>query len=153
MKIYQEYHNCWYKMIVAKRNLDNAQSMIDGILSELSKTVSQLKDVKTNNSNLSDKMSSLISAKIDGEEIMRYQNTLYEHRKDMVNQKLEDLKNSKDLSDIIYYLKFVSKFKTREVARAINYSREYTYELISKIREQLKQIEKTIEEENKKKNN
>ena len=150
--MYKEYHKCWYKMIIAKRDLENSQAKIDFILLELTKTASQLKDVTTSGSHLSDKMSNLISAKVDGEEIIKYQRILYEHRKTIVDQKLEDLKSSKDLDDIIYHLKFISKFKTREVARVISYSREYTYELISKIRDQLKQIEKEIDDELKQKN-
>ena len=149
--MYKEYHKYWYKMIVAKRDLENSQSKIDGILLELTKTASQLKDVTTSGSHLPDKMSSLISAKISGEEIVKHQKVLFEHRKNIANQKLEELKSSKDLDDIIYHLKFISKFKTREVARVISYSREYTYELISKIRDQIKQIEKEIDYESRKK--
>ena len=149
--MYKEYHACWYKMILAKRECEKTQLIIDGILLELTKTVSQLRDITTDGSHLSDKMCSLTSAKVDGEEVLNYQKNLYEYRKSIVDQKQEELKKSKEVDDIIYCLKFISKFKTREIARVISYTREYTYELITKIKEKIKQIEEEINEEFEKK--
>lgn len=150
--MYKEYHKCWYLMVLSKRDLEASYLKIDAILSELSKTASELKDTTTTGSHLPDKMGSLISSKIDLENIIEYQKDLFDSRNKRVEQKLEELKKSKDLSDIIYLLKFVSKFKVKEVAKVVSYSREYTYDLISKIREQMKIIENEINESMKKKN-
>lgn len=151
--MYKEYHESWYLKNLAKRDLDNLLSKKDVILSELTKTASELKDTNVNSSRASDKMGKLIAAKIDLENVIKYQQILYDSRAERTDEKLEDLKLSKDLDDIIYLLKYVSKFKTKEVSKVISYTREYTYELISKIRDEMKQIEKRINENLKKKNN
>jgi len=91
-------------------------------------------------------MGNLIASKIDLEEVIKYQIVLFDSRKERAEEKLEELKKSKDLDDIIYLLKFVSRFKTKEVSKVISYTREYTYDLISKIRSQMKQIEKEIDD-------
>ena len=91
-------------------------------------------------------MGNLIASKIDLEEVIKYQIVLFDSRKERAEEKLEELKKSKDLDDIIYLLKFVSIFKTKEVSKFISYTREYTYDLISKIRSQMKQIEKEIDD-------
>lgn len=151
--MYKEYHECWYLMILSKRDLESLLSKRDNILSELAKTASELKDTNVNSSKASDKMGSLIASKIDLEDVIKYQQLLFESRKERADKKLEDLKLSKELDDIIYLLKYVSKFKTKEVAKVISYTREYTYELISNIRNEMKQIERTIDDNLKKKNN
>ncbi len=144
--MYIEYHRCWYLMILAKRDLEKLQSKKDNILSELAKTAAELKDVTSSGSQTSDKMGNLIASKIDLEEVIKYQIVLFDSRKERAEEKLEELKKSKDLDDIIYLLKFVSRFKTKEVSKVISYTREYTYDLISKIRSQMKQIEKEIDD-------
>jgi len=150
--MYKEYHELWYLMILSKRDLETLLSKKDSILSELAKTASELKDTNVNSSKSSDKMVSLIAAKIDLEDVIKYQQVLFESRKERVEKKLEDLKQSKELNDIIYLLKYVSKFKTKEVSKIINYTREYTYELISNIRNEMKQIERMVNDNLKKKN-
>ena len=144
--MYVEYHKCWYLMILAKRDLEKLQSKKDNILSELAKTAAELKDVASSGNQTSDKMGNLIASKIDLEEVIKYQIVLFDSRKERAEEKLEELKKSKDLDDIIYLLKFVSRFKTKEVSKVISYTREYTYDLISKIRSQMKQIEKEIDD-------
>jgi len=144
--MYVEYHKCWYLMILAKRDLEKLQSKKDNILSELAKTAAELKDVTSSGNQTSDKMGNLIASKIDLEEVIKYQIVLFDSRKERAEEKLEELKKSKDLDDIIYLLKFVSRFKTKEVSKVISYTREYTYDLISKIRSQMKQIEKEIDD-------
>lgn len=144
--MYVEYHKCWYLMILAKRDLEKLQSKKDNILSELAKTAAELKDVTSSGNQTSDKMGNLIASKIDLEEVIKYQIVLFDSRKERTEEKLEELKKSKDLDDIIYLLKFVSRFKTKEVSKVISYTREYTYDLISKIRSQMKQVEKEIDD-------
>lgn len=144
--MYVEYHKCWYLMILAKRDLEKLQSKKDNILSELAKTAAELKDVTSSGNQTSDKMGNLIASKIDLEEVIKYQIVLFDSRKERAEEKLEELKKSKDLDDIIYLLKFVSRFKTKEVSKVISYTREYTYDLISKIRSQMKQVEKEIDD-------
>ena len=144
--MYVEYHKCWYLMILAKRDLEKLQSKKDNILSELAKTAAELKDVTSSGNQTSDKMGNLIASKIDLEEVIKYQIVLFDFRKERAEEKLEELKKSKDLDDIIYLLKFVSRFKTKEVSKVISYTREYTYDLISKIRSQMKQVEKEIDD-------
>ena len=144
--MYVEYHKCWYLMILAKRDLEKLQSKKDNILSELAKTAAELKDVTSSGNQTSDKMGNLIASKIDLEEVIKYQIVLFDFRKERAEEKLEELKKSKDLDDIIYLLKFVSRFKTKEVSKVISYTREYKYDLISKIRSQMKQVEKEIDD-------
>jgi len=144
--MYVEYHKCWYLMILAKRDIKKLQTKKDNILSELAKTAAELKDVTSSGNQTSDKMGNLIASKIDLEEVIKYQIVLFDSRKERAEEKLEELKKSKDLDDIIYLLKFVSRFKTKEVSKVISYTREYTYDLISKIRSQMKQIEKEIDD-------
>lgn len=151
--MYVEYHKRLYLMNLAKRALDQMESKKDGILSQLANTASELKDTTVDGGNISDKMGNLIAAKIDLENVIKYQQILYESRKERVEEKLEELKKSKDLNDIIYLLKYVSKFKVKEVAKVISYTREYTYELISKIRDNMKKIEKEVDDNLKKKIN
>lgn len=144
--MYKSYHEYWYLMIIAKRDLEKLQFEVDSILSELTKATTEFREVTTMNSSVSEKMTKLIASKLELEEIIKYQKQLVESRKERVELKLEDLKKSKDIEDIIYYLKFVSKFKTTEVAKVVCYTREYTYDLISKIRENLKRIEHEVED-------
>ena len=150
--MYKEYYRCYYKKILAKRELDNSLAKMDNILSELSKTVSQMNNIAVSSSHVSDKINNLIAAKIDLEDVIKCQKDLYMHRSTIVAEKLEELKNSKKTEDIIYFLRFVSRLKVKEVSSAINYTREYTYELISEIKGELKKIENEVNCELKVKN-
>lgn len=142
--MYKEYHKLWYLMILSKRDLEELQSQRDDILSQLASLTSQQSETGISSHNLSDKICNLVARKIDLEKIIEQQQVLYDFRKERVNLKLQELKNSADLKDRIYYFKFVSKFKTSEVAKSINYTREYTYELIAKIRNDLKIVENDV---------
>ncbi len=146
--IFKEYHKRWYLHLKAKRDFDKLQNSIDSVISELSKTVTEMKEEVSHDNSSQDKMGKLIAKKIDMEERIPYQEMLVTSRKKRVEEKLEELKSSKDFRDIIYYLKFVSKFKVTEIARVINYTREYTYDLISTLRVEMKKIEKEINEQN-----
>lgn len=142
--MYKEYHKCWYKMILAKKNLENTQNKIENILLELSKITVQIKDINVNENTTSDKLTNLIATKIELEKVSKYQKELVDSSQERLNQKLKELQNSVDSNDIIYFLKFVSKYKVKEIKRFVYFSSSYIYELISKMRHELKQIEREV---------
>lgn len=139
--MYRDYHRLWYLMILSKKDLEYYELKLDHILEELTKTTTNLKQNLSNGSNFSDKIGTLTASKIDLEEIIKTQQQLLNFRTTRVNQKLEDLKVSEDINDKIYVKKFIEKLKTREIAIIISYTREYTYQLISKIREEIIKIQ------------
>lgn len=149
--MYKDYHRLWYLMILSKKDLEDYESKLDHILEELTKTTSTIKQDLSSSSNLSDKIGNLTASKIDLETIIKTQKLLLESRLDRVNQKLEDLKVSKDINDVIYIKKFIEKLKTKDIAIIISYTREYTYELISKIREEIIKIQDDEKKNHKKK--
>lgn len=148
--MYKEYHRKWYLMILAKKDLKKLQEKYDNILEEITKTTLAIKEEKSKTNGSSDKIGNLIALKIDMEPIIKMQKELYENRKNNLQEDLEDLKLSKNIDDILYRLRFVLKYKVREIAKSISYTRSYTYELISKIKDEMFIIE---QEENKNKSN
>lgn len=144
--MYEKYHRCWYLMILSERDLDDSQSKLDHILTELTKTTISLKQDITGKGSLSDKMGKLIASKLDLEAVIKSQTTLYNSRKKRMKKELKKLKASNNVFDIIYKRKFIDKEKVTEIAKGVHYTREYTYELISQIRAKIKEIQDTERE-------
>ena len=144
--MYEKYHRCWYLMILSERDLDDSQSKLDHILTELTKTTISLKQDITGKGSLSDKMGKLIASKLDLEAVIKSQTTLYNSRKKRMKKELKKLKASNNVFDIIYKRKFIDKEKVTALAKGVHYTREYTYELISQIRAKIKEIQDTERE-------
>ena len=69
---------------------------------------------------------------------------------DTLTKDLRKLKVSDDVMDDIYRRKFVDKEKVKNIARGVNFSREYTYDLISRIRRKINEIQDELRAKNKK---
>lgn len=148
--MYEKYHRCWYLMILSQRDLEESQSKLDQIEEELVKTTISMKSDITGKGGFSDKMASLIAKKVDLEDIIKAQKTLFNIRKKRMKKELRKLKESNDIMDVIYRRKFVDKEKVKNIARGVNFSREYTYDLISKIRRKINEIQDELRSKNKK---
>lgn len=148
--MYEKYHRCWYLMILSQRDLEDSQSKLDQIEEELVKTTISMKSDITGKGGFSDKMASLIAKKVDLEDIIKAQKTLFNTRKKRMKKSLKKLKESDDVMDVIYRLKFIDKEKVKNIARGVHFSREYTYELISRIRRKINVIQDDLREKNKK---
>lgn len=148
--MYEKYHRCWYLMILSQRDLEESQSKLDQIEEELVKTTISMKSDITGKGGFSDKMASLIAKKVDLEDIIKAQKTLFNTRKKRMKKELRKLKESNDIMDVIYRRKFVDKEKVKNIARGVNFSREYTYDLISKIRRKINEIQDELRSKNKK---
>ena len=147
--MYEKYHRCWYLMILSQRDLEDSQSKLDQIEEELVKTTISMKSDITGKGGFSDKMASLIAKKVDLEDIIKAQKTLFNTRKKRMKKSLKKLKESDDVMDVIYRLKFIDKEKVKNIARGVHFSREYTYELISRIRRKINEIQDDLREKNK----
>lgn len=147
--MYEKYHRCWYLMILAKKNLEDSQQKLDHILEELTKTTVAMKNDISGKGGFADKMAKLIASKIDLEDIIKAQTVLYNTRRKRVKKKLRELKASDDVLDDIYIRKFVNKEKTKEIAKGVHFTREYTYDLISKIRRKINEIQDNLRSKNK----
>lgn len=150
MLMYEKYHKSWYLMILSQKDLEDSQSKLDQIEEELVKTTISMKSDITGKGGFSDKMASLIAKKIDLEDIIKAQKTLYNTRKKRMKKKLRELKASEDIMDVIYRRKFIDKEKVKNIARGVHFSREYTYDLISKIRRNINEIQDNLRSKNKK---
>lgn len=148
--MYEKYHRSWYLMILSQRDLEETISKKEQIEEELVKTTISMKSDITGKGGYSDKMATLIAKKIDLEDIIKAQKTLYNTRKKRMKKDLRKLKVSSDVYDVIYNRKFILKEKVVNIARGVNFSREYTYELISKIRRKINGIQDELREKNKK---
>lgn len=148
--MYEKYHRCWYLMILSQRDLEDSQSKLDQIEEELVKTTISMKSDITGKGGFSDKMASLIAKKVDLEDIIKAQKALFNTRKKRMKKELRKLKESNDIMDVIYRRKFVDKEKVKNIARGVNFSREYTYDLISKIRRKINEIQDELRSKNKK---
>ena len=148
--MYEKYHRCWYLMILSQRDLEDSQSKLDQIEEELVKTTISMKSDITGKGGFSDKMASLIAKKVDLEDIIKAQKTLLNNNKKRMKKELRKLKESNDIMDVIYRRKFVDKEKVKNIARGVNFSREYTYDLISKIRRKINEIQDELRSKNKK---
>ena len=148
--MYKEYHESWYLMILSKRNYEQTKNKYDELLENITKITTSLSQNTSMKTGVKDKLSILLAKKIDLEKIITSQKDLYYYRKSNVDEKLKELNNSKETSDIIYCLKFISKRKVREISETIHFTREYTYELISNIRKEFNKIELKVKEKNKK---
>lgn len=148
--MYEKYHRCWYLMILSQRDLEDSQSKLDQIEEKLVKTTISMKSDITGKGGFSDKMASLIAKKVDLEDIIKAQKTLFNTRKKRMKKELRKLKESNDIMDVIYRRKFVDKEKVKNIARGVNFSREYTYDLISKIRRKINEIQDELRSKNKK---
>lgn len=148
--MYEKYHRCWYLMILSQRDLEDSQSKLDQIEEELVKTTISMKSDITGKGGFSDKMASLIAKKVDLEDIIKAQKTLFNTRKKRMKKKLKELKASDDIMDVIYRRKFIDKEKVKEIARGVHFTREYTYDLISKIRRKISEIQDELRTKNKK---
>lgn len=147
--MYEKYHRSWYLMILAQRNLEDSQSKMDQIEEELVKTTIAMKSDIIGKGGFSDKMASLIAKKVDLEDIIKAQKTLFNTRKKRMKKELRRLKESTDVMDVIYRRKFIDKEKVKNIARGVNFSREYTYELISRIRRKINEIQDNLRTKNK----
>ena len=148
--MYEKYHRCWYLMILSQRDLEDSQSKLDQIEEKLVKTTISMKSDITGKGGFSDKIASLIAKKVDLEDIIKAQKTLFNTRKKRMKKELRKLKESNDIMDVIYRRKFVDKEKVKNIARGVNFSREYTYDLISKIRRKINEIQDELRSKNKK---
>lgn len=147
--MYEKYHRCWYLMILAKKNLEDSQNKLDHILEELTKTTVAMKNDISGKGGFDDKMAKLIASKIDLEDIIKEQTILYNTRRKRVKKKLRELKASKDILDDIYIRKFIDKERVGNIARGVHFSSSYTYELVSKIRRKINEIQENLRSKNK----
>lgn len=148
--MYKEYHRLWYLMILSKNDLDESISKLDRIEEELTKTTVSMKEDISGHGGFSDKMGKLIAQKVDLEDIVKSQSNLYNSRKKRVNKKIKELIKSDDTNDIIYRRKFIDKERVVIISREVHYTREYTYDLISKIRSEIATIQDDLREKHKK---
>ncbi|MCX4365097.1 MAG: hypothetical protein OSJ70_04930 [Bacilli bacterium] len=149
--MYKEYHRLWYLMILAKKDLEKSQLKYDNILEQTTNITVSLKSDIVGGSSDSDKLGELIAKKLDLEPIIASQKELYKSRRQIVDEKLEELKSSEETKDKAYRLKFISKCKVKEIAKVIDYSDGYTYNLICEIRKEMFSIEEK-ERKNRQKN-
>lgn len=147
--MYEKYHRLWYLMILSEHDLEQSYSKLDRIEEQLTKTTVTMKEDISGHGGFEDKMGKLIAQKVDLQEIIKSQVKLYKSRKKRTNKKLKELVKSEDVYDIIYKRKFIDKEKVKEIAKGVNYTREYTYELISKIRCKINEIQSSEREKHK----
>lgn len=148
--IYEEYHKAWFKYILAKKDVDEAEDKLDSIIQRLTSMSASIKSDPVKSSSHESDLSKYIADKIDQEEVLKYKVYLLNIRKNKLDKKRNDLDSSNDSYDLIYKYRFIDKCKVVDIAKKINYTREYTYELLSFIRKNMYKIQDEIKKNQKK---
>lgn len=74
------------------------------------------------------------------EERLEEARTILEDRKRLLDLKREELENSEDVTDRVYYLKHIKRVKNKEIAKQIGYSTAQTNRILKDIRSAMGRI-------------
>ena len=72
---------------------------------------------------------------------------IFDNRTYLLKIKEAELRESKDVLDRIYVYHWLDKKKVSKFYRLVGYTREYTYDVIEKMREEMNDIRKKVQEE------
>ena len=142
---YLEYHEIYYKFVQAKIKLQKIQNEIENIILKMLSSTSEIKDNVSNLKTQSDKMLSLTSKKIDLEAEEKIQQELLNRRRIKKEEAEIELRKSNNEKDKIYYMYFINHDRVKDIAIKIGYTREYTYDLLDKIKKDKYEIEQKMQ--------
>lgn len=83
---------------------------------------------------------------IEIDENIKNTRDIFDNRTYLLKIKEAELRESKDVLDRIYVYHWLEKKKVSKFYRLVGYTREYTYEVIDKIREEINDIRKKVQE-------
>ena len=139
---YKEYHEIYYKFRQSKNDLKKIQNKIEDIIIKLISINSEIKDTISDKNEYNDRLLELTAKKLDLEiEEKKIKELVFRRKKAKEEAEIE-LRNSKNEKDIIYTKYYIDHLKVRDIAILISYTREYTYDLLNKIRNEKRKIEK-----------
>lgn len=135
--IFVEYHDLKEKYKLAKK--DYEQSLEDKVklFYETQPGAVQPKDIVHHVSSTSDKyVNYCADIEIIEYEVEKTRNILGV-REYQLKLKEKELRESKELNDQLYVMYFIENKKVKHISRKIAYTREYTYDLIKKLKDLL----------------
>lgn len=83
---------------------------------------------------------------IEIDENIKNTRDIFDNRTYLLKIKEAELRESKDILDRIYVYYWLEKKKVSKFYRLVGYTREYTYEVIDKMREEINDIRKKVQE-------
>lgn len=147
---YQEYYKTYYNFKKAKNKLHKIQNDLADVINTLLSVSSQMKNDVAHNNSYNDKILELTVKKVDLEAREELTKELLAVREKQKNEAENELRKSANNKDMIYVRYFIEHLKPKEISIELSYAREYTYDLLKVIREDISKIDKELKEEDKK---
>lgn len=136
--LYEEYHDLKLKYNEAKRDYEKALDKKVKLFYDTQPQAVKVKEIVNHISPTSDKfLNYCADIEIVEFEIDKTRNILGV-REYQLKLKEKELRESEELLDKIYVLKYLHRMKVKHIAIRINYSREQTYRYLREIEEKLK---------------
>lgn len=148
---YKEYYKTYYNYRQATNKLHKIQNDLADVINALLSVSAQLKDVVTSGGGSNNKILDLTMKKVDLEAKEPLAKELVAVREKQKNDAEKELRKSKENKDVIYYKYFIDHIKVKEISEQIPLAREYTYDLLKQIRQDMALIDKEMREKNRKK--
>lgn len=135
--IFVEYHDLKEKYRNAKQDYENSLEEKVKLFYNTQPGSVQPKDIVHHISSTSDKyVNYCADIEIVEYEVEKTRNILGV-REYQLKLKEKELRESKDLNDQLYVMYFIENKKVKHIAKKVSYTREYTYDLIKKIKDLL----------------
>lgn len=149
--IYEEYYEKYLELRKTRDKINKLENKKISLMSLVDVKSATGKDIVAISNNNTDKFLLYSSEIEEVEEKLSYLRKLLDEIKKQLTEKEEELKNSMETLDKIYYYKYINRLKYSQICEKINYEKSSFYKFLNTINKRLSEIKKKSSEKNGKK--
>ena len=149
--IYEEYYEKYLELRKTRDKINKLENKKISLMSLVDVKSATGKDIVAISNTNTDKFLLYSSEIEEVEEKLSYLRKLLDEIKKQLTEKEEELKNSMETLDKIYYYKYINRLKYSQICEKINYEKSSFYKFLNTINKRLSEIKKKSSEKNGKK--
>lgn len=149
--IYEEYYEKYLELRKTRDKINKLENKKISLMSLVDVKSATGKDIVAISNTNTDKFLLYSSEIEEVEEKLSYLRKLLDEIKKQLTEKEEELKNSMETLDKIYYYKYINRLKYSQICEKINYEKSSFYKFLNTINKRLSEIKKKCSEKNGKK--
>ena len=149
--IYEEYYEKYLELRKIKDKINKLENKKISLMSLVDVKSATGKDIVATTNTNTDKFLLYSSEIEEVEERLSLLRKVLSEAKRQLSDKEEELKESKETLDKVYYYKYINRLKYSQICEKINYEKSSFYKFLNTINKRLSEIKKKSSEKNGKK--
>lgn len=142
---YLDYHMALIELENSKKQYYKILNKIEKLRGKVDVLASKYDGMKFDETKKNDKLDEYCASIEILEEKEKVSFKILGKKRRILDNALDELKNSKEIKDKIYYMKYIQKKDTQFIASNIDYSLSRTYDYLKLIEEEIQKMKKTYE--------